>query len=122
MRNIGEATVPPIAQSRSLEQRYGYEQAQSIFLFIGTGAVFVAGCDRNQDAIDTEAHERSANIKPSGGFRGCTATAQCPNGTELSCKVKGSGTCSGTDGVGVQCITYNTKDGNPEESGGVCSK
>jgi hypothetical protein len=33
----------------------------------------------------------------------------------------GYGTCSGADGVGVQCIAYD-KDGNPQESGGTCSR
>ena len=56
------------------------------------------------------------NIDPP---RSCEAKAKCPNGVTLSCNVDGDGTCSGTDGIGVQCITYNN-DGEPVESGGVC--
>jgi hypothetical protein len=54
-----------------------------------------------------------------GPVRGCSAKAKCPNGASISCDVEGNGTCSGTDGVGVQCITYNN-NGDPVESGGVC--
>jgi hypothetical protein len=107
-----------------------------IFLFIGLGAAIASGCDRNtvdtetaahdrsNDAVDVESQHRSAMLEPAvqanGPSRGCTANATCPNGAKLTCSVSGNGTCSGVDGVGVQCITYD-KDGNPEESGGTCS-
>jgi hypothetical protein len=95
-----------------------------ILIFIGLGAAFSSGCDRSNDAVGTESERRSATHEPkiraNNPSRGCTAHAKCPNGTELDCSVSGSGTCSGVDGVGVQCITYD-KNGNPEESGGTCA-
>ncbi len=73
-----------------------------------------------ESAIVTRGHNLEPTIDANPVFHSCTAKAKCPNGASLTCEVKGSGTCSGTDGVGVQCITYN-KDGDPEESGGVCA-
>lgn len=109
-----------------------------IFLFVGLSATFGSGCDRNKDAVDIETAARDSSndatdaasqhrnamldpeVQANNFLRGCTANAKCPNGAELSCSVSGNGTCSGVDGVGVQCITFD-KNGNPEESGGTCA-
>lgn len=95
-----------------------------ILMFVGLGAVLSSGCDRSNDAVGMESDHRSAMLEPTvranNPSRGCTATAKCPNGAKLDCSVSGDGTCSGADGVGVQCIAYD-KDGNPKESGGTCA-
>jgi hypothetical protein len=99
-------------------------RAFQILSFIGLGAALSSGCDRSNDAARIESEHRGAMLEPkvraNNPSRGCTANAKCPNGAKLTCSVSGSGTCSGVDGVGVQCITYD-KNGNPEESGGTCA-
>ncbi|MFO7561582.1 MAG: hypothetical protein R6X02_02965 [Enhygromyxa sp.] len=96
----------------------------SLLTFLGLSTVLASGCDRSNDADGAEPQSRSAELEPMVNsnriFGGCTATAKCPNGAAMTCSIEGNGTCSGVDGVGVQCITYD-KAGNPEESGGTCA-
>lgn len=80
-----------------------------ILSFIGLTAALSSGCDRANDVVEAESQHRGATLDPAvranDSLRGCTATAKCPNGGTLSCEVPGDGTCSGINGVGVQCIT-----------------
>jgi hypothetical protein len=96
-----------------------------VFALFAFGVIFASACDRSEDDVDTPTalDERSAGLEPTidanGASLGCAASAKCPNGTTLNCDVPGAGTCSGVDGVGVQCIAY-AADGTPEEFGGTC--
>lgn len=48
----------------------------------------------------------------------CSAEAKCPGGG-VSCHVKGDGSCSGADGVGVKCITIDDH-GDPQTKSASC--
>jgi hypothetical protein len=99
------------------------------FALLGACTDDVAPADQRHvgsppDGPGEELRDEFRNLTPepvidTSPVRGCTAKAKCPNGVSLSCDVDGEGTCSGVDGIGVQCITYNN-DGDPVESGGVC--
>ena len=85
------------------------------------------GCEASNQTSGAELVTRDAEIgsprhvDAATATNGCVATAKCDNGTKLECSVPGTGTCSGTDGVGVQCLTFYD-NGDVEEAGGKCSK